>query len=370
MDDTSQAVTTEDIQQTTDLPAKASPRPRLIWISVLNVVACVCVVVLHCSNGFFDGPSSPDYPGMAFVHATFYWPVPVFLMISGATLMNYRERMSTREYALRRWDRVGIPFLFWSVVAVVYWYLVAWQAGKNWQVFDPVKIIVSIERGDTNYYYWFFPALFSAYLLIVMLSSIEKKVRLRVLTFVAIVGVAYQAINHSILPILGYSTYSWWQMPVESIMLYPVIGYLCISIDFTRAQRIVIYALGIAGWLVHLWSLWVLSVDLGHITSVFSSYDNVCAITQAAAVFVAFRYIPWDKLCDKFPKFVPAIEWLSSCSFGVYLVQYYVMDRIGEYLPGVFVGWKLIVLGFIPAYLLSLLVVAIIKRIPYLRRVV
>ena len=353
-----------------EAPKAAPARPRLIWISVLNVVACVCVVILHCSNGFFDGPGSEYYFPTAFVHATFYWPVPVFLMISGATLMNYRERMSTREYLERRWRRVGIPFLFWSVVAVIYWYLVAWYMGENWQVFDPIKIIVSIGRGDVNIYYWFFPALFSAYLLIIMLSAIEKPLRVRVLAFVAALGIVYQLLNVSVLPLLGYSSESDWAMPVAGLMLYPVLGYLCVTIDFTRRQRIAIYAIGIAGWLVHLWSLWVLSVDLGRITGVLSSYDNITAITQAVAVFVAFRYIPWERLCGKFPSFAPRIDWLSSCSFGIYLVQYYVMDRIGEYLPGFFVGWRLILFGFIPAYLLSLLVVAIIKKIPVLRNVV
>ena len=363
------AVAAASAPETAPAPEVAK-RPRLTWISALNVFACVCVVILHCANGFFDGPGSEFYFPTAFVHATFYWPVPVFLMISGATLMDYRERMSTREYLGRRWRRVGIPFLFWSVMAVIYWYLVAWHMGKDWQVFDPIKIFVSIERGDVNIYYWFFPALFSAYLLIVMLSAIEKRLRVRVLAFVAAIGVVYQLLNHTVLPLLGYSTTSWWDVPVAGLMLYPVIGYLCVAIDFTRKQRMAIYALGIAGWLLHLWSLWVYCVDLGRISDLFSSYDNITAITQAAAVFVAFRYLPWERLCASFPSFARRIDWLSGCSFGIYLVQYYVMDRIGEYLPGVFVGWRLILFGFIPSYLLSLAIVAIIKKIPVLRRVV
>ena len=46
------------------------------------------------------------------------------------------------------------------------------------------------------------------------------------------------------------------------------------------------------------------------------------------------------------------------------------MDRIGEFFPGVFSGYVLIVFGFIPAYLISLAIVALIKRIPVLNRVV
>ena len=350
--------------------AASAKRPRLTWINALNVFACVCVVVLHCSNAFFDGPESKLWYPLAFVHATFYWPVPVFLMITGATLMDYRDRMSTSEYLSRRWRRVGIPFLFWSVVAVVYWYLVAWHMGEDWQVFDPIRIVVAIVNGDVNAYYWFFPTLFSAYLSIVVLSAINKPIRLRVLGFLAILGILSQLLSLTVMPILGYSSSSDWRLPIVGYMLYPVIGYLCVNIDFSRRQRILIYIAGIAGWLIHLWSLWVLSTEKGYIVDVFSAYTNVCAITQAAAVFVAFRYLPWERICAKFPSFASRIDWLSGCSFGIYLVQYYVMDRIGEYLPGVFVGWRLIVLGFIPSYLLSLALVAIIRRIPVLRRVV
>lgn len=358
------------VAESGDATASAAARPRLTWVSALNVFACICVVILHCSNEFFDGPDTHYWYPLSFVHATFFWPVPVFLMISGAMLMDYRDRMSTCEYVKHRWRRVGIPFLFWSVIAVIYWYLVAWYTGKDWQVFDPISIIVAIERGKTNYYYWFFPVLFSAYLFIIVLSAIKKPLRVRVLGFLAGLGVLSQTLRLTVLPILGYSSGSDWSLPIVGFMLYPVLGYLCFAIDFTPRQRIGIYVAGIAGWLLHLWSLWVLSKDMGYIVGVFSSYTNVCAITQAAAVFVAFRYLPWDRLCAKLPSFASRIDWLSGCSFGIYLVQYYVMDRIGEYLPGVFVGWRLIVLGFIPSYLLSLALVAIIKQIPVLKRVV
>ena len=350
--------------------ATAPAHPRLTWISALNVCACVCVCILHCSNSFFDGPSGELWYPTAVVHATFYWPVPVFLMISGATLMGYRKRMDTREYFRRRWNRVGIPFLFWSVFAVVFWYLVRINNGSDWQVFDPVAILVYIGRGSVNIYYWFFPALFSAYLLIVLLSAIEEPLRTRLLGWAAVIGIIFETLNQSVLPLLGYGTSTWWMPPIASLMIYPVIGYLCATIDFTRKQRIGIYALGTAGWLVHLWSLVVLSTAKGHVQDYFSAYDNVCAITQAAAVFVAFRHIPWERICERFPNFASRIDWLSGCSFGVYLIQYYVMIVIGDIMPGVFVGWRLVVLGFIPTYLFSLGIVALIKRIPALKRIV
>ena len=346
-------------------------RPRLTWINALNVAACLSVVILHCSNSFFFGPGWTYYTDAAFVHATFYWPVPIFLMISGATLMDYRNRMGTKEYARRRWQRVGIPFLFWSCVAILFWYFTRWYYHQNWRVFNLVSIIVNIVRGKACDYYWFFPALFSVYLLIVMLSAIDEPLRKRILTFVAVIGVVYQTFYRTIMPLLGYSSSSDWVMPIAGIMLYPVIGYLLFTTDFTRKQRIAIYVAGVAGWLVHLWSLWVMCARTGHISTIYSSYDNICAFTQAAAVFVAFKYIPWDKLTARFPAVDAVITWLSGCTFGVYLVQYFVAYSLGLIWPAAFTaGIIYIRFGFFAVYPISLGIVALIKKIPYLNRVV
>lgn len=65
---------------------------RLIWIDVLNIVACAGVLLLHCTNGQVHGfsgtPSADWYIGLT-THSFFLWPVDVFFMISGFTLVNH-----------------------------------------------------------------------------------------------------------------------------------------------------------------------------------------------------------------------------------------------------------------------------------------
>ena len=50
------------------------------------------------------------------VEVGFYWAVPIFLMLSGATLMNYREKYSTKTFFSKRLSRVVFPWIFWSFV--------------------------------------------------------------------------------------------------------------------------------------------------------------------------------------------------------------------------------------------------------------
>lgn len=63
---------------------------RLVWIDVLNIVACAGVLLLHCTNGQVHGfsgtPSLDWYIGLT-THSFFLWPVDVFFMISGFTLV-------------------------------------------------------------------------------------------------------------------------------------------------------------------------------------------------------------------------------------------------------------------------------------------
>lgn len=67
-------------------------KERLVWIDVLNIVACAGVLLLHCTNaqvhGFSGTPSADWFIGLT-THSFFLWPVNVFFMISGFTLTSH-----------------------------------------------------------------------------------------------------------------------------------------------------------------------------------------------------------------------------------------------------------------------------------------
>ena len=88
-----------------------------LYISVLNCIACLGVIFLHANIIFWGHPTGFLWTSANFIETFFYWPVPVFFMISGATLMNYRKRYSTIEFLKKRISKTVVPFLFWSIVA-------------------------------------------------------------------------------------------------------------------------------------------------------------------------------------------------------------------------------------------------------------
>ncbi len=95
-------------------------KKRILYYDMLNIAACIAVIALH-HNGLvhvFTGDSV--WKECLAAEVGFYWAVPVFLMLSGATLMGYREKYSTKVFFKKRLMRVVLPWLFWSVFFLIW----------------------------------------------------------------------------------------------------------------------------------------------------------------------------------------------------------------------------------------------------------
>ena len=84
----------------------------VFYFNVLNVIACVAVIMLHCNSCFWLGPSAGEeiWITSTFIESLMYWAVPVFYMLTGAKLMDYREHMTTKEYFKKRVKKRLFPF--------------------------------------------------------------------------------------------------------------------------------------------------------------------------------------------------------------------------------------------------------------------
>lgn len=53
-----------------------------------------------------------------FIEALFYFAVPVFFMLTGATLINYRKRYGTGTFFKKRLLKTLVPFIIWSIIGI------------------------------------------------------------------------------------------------------------------------------------------------------------------------------------------------------------------------------------------------------------
>lgn len=71
---------------------------KKLYISVINVIACLGVVILHANGIFWQHPSGLLWISANFLETFFYWSVPLFFMITGVTLIDYNKRYSTTVF--------------------------------------------------------------------------------------------------------------------------------------------------------------------------------------------------------------------------------------------------------------------------------
>ena len=93
---------------------------RIVYFDILNILAILAVVAMHCNGIVHGNPRIRAWNTSLIVDCIFYWAVPIFLMLSGATLMKYRERYDTKNFFKKRFLKVFIPLCFWSII-MLFW---------------------------------------------------------------------------------------------------------------------------------------------------------------------------------------------------------------------------------------------------------
>lgn len=327
------------------------------YLSLLSVISALAVVILH-TNGCFWKYSSERYWFTAnIIECVMYFAVPVFFMISGATLIEYRKRYSTKEFFQKRIRKTLIPFLCFSIIGLFYQLYMGYIQVSDLNFWTVIDGILNVKYNET---YWFFISLFSVYLCIPILAGISDEIRQTTFKYLAIVCFLF----NTVLP------YIFFYLPVQypggltvrigsSYLFYIIVGYLLHTNDFTKKQRIIIYFLGILGLFTHMYGTYHLSTAAGTIIKTYKGYTNLPTVLYSVAVFVLAKNLSLPKWLYK------AVNFLAPYTFSIYLLHWYFIDYaettllVNEYS----ILWRLC--GFLPIALICIGITALIRKIPF-----
>lgn len=346
-------------------------RHYVAYFDLLNILACFSVVVLHVNGTVHTFSYEPYWISAMFLESTFYPAVPIFLMLSGATLMDYRDRYNTKTFLLRRFTRTVIPFLFWSLVAIAWHIVVVKDQGLDW-VNTPQKLIDNILNSRAMSIYWFFPGLFAIYLALPVLSLIPKSVRLgKKGCFPYMIGVSF--LLSIVFPLLGKLCSFRWNsslcLPVAGgFVIFVLLGYLLSQRELPARQRYALYFAGFFGWLLYFGGTILFSYRTGTFDSTFKGYLGVTGVFMGAAIFELFHAASQKGHFQFSEKTIQLIKTVSGSSFGVYLLHIYWRDILIHLFAIDTTSYIWRFLGPFPVYLLTLLLVLLLKQVPGLRR--
>lgn len=348
-------------------------KERLVWIDVLNIVACAGVLLLHCTNGQVHGfsgtPSADWYIGLT-THSFVLWPVDVFFMISGFTLI--RKSLLTNDNNLggvkrfygRRLKRLAVPLLSWNVLYMLLHFASAYSKGET---FEPISEVVrKFALFDYNGFMWFFVPLLLIYLSMPFFAIFVLNADRRLLRLFLVIGLAMSFIPPLDADFRTRENLENFYLMGSRFLYFIVAGYYIGHFEISLKTRRRIYTCAVASAAVMFVGTMSLTLYYPEHYRYFLSYTNFPCTITAMGVFTYFKYHDWQKTLTRLRIRKAFMAQYSGFSLGIYLIQGAWFAIIGHFN----VCDNHILLKFVLMYVLCICSVWMMKRIPAVRKMV
>lgn len=316
---------------------------RQIYISLARVLCAFAVVTIHANDCFKEFNIEGCWGIANAIETGLFFAVPVFMMITGATLMDYSERYSTKEYFIKRIQKTVIPYFVWCAISV-------------------------ILNVNTFLVYYFFINLFGVYLCIPLFSFIRAEYKEKVINYVVIIS----AIFNYFIPFIYEITKnpSGLTIPFDianGYLIYALIGYLISKRDISLPIRLISYVISIVGFILSITGTYYGAIQAGELIETFRKYTNLPCLMASVGVFILIKEIG-NKINNE--KAIHLIEWLSGYTFPIYLIHFFIIELFMEEAFGEYVHlltYKLTTPFF--TIMISIGIAWVIRKIPVIRRI-
>jgi len=336
---------------------------RIIYFDILNILACVCVIFLHMNGIVHQYTQMRAWKTALIFEVACYWAVPVFIMLSGATLLKYKEKYDTKTFFKKRFIKILIPWIVWSLISYII-------KNQNMNLFQFVKDFMYCK---IEYVYWFIPLTLYLYCIIPILTVFTEKEEYRkILKAIVLFIFIFRAIIYPICVIFDkpFPAVLDYFLNNNGYIMFLILGYLLSTTQLPKRSRIIIYILGIASAIFRYIYTYYFSTRESALNGDLFDYCSAVSVLLAMAVFVFIKNINWKKIIDKLHIKAGTLSKLSNCSFGVYLIHILIMTQLTDKLKLNIYSIEYRTLGAILLYIICVGIVCIIKKIPILKKIV
>lgn len=339
---------------------------RILYFDLLNIAASFCVVAMHCNGLAHHYSNSLAWKQSMLVEVLAYWAVPVFFMLSGATLLNYREKYSTSVFIKKRVVKTLLPFFAWSMIACVYKCVIGVIDIRHLPLNEFISMLVKSRFENI---YWFFIPLFAVYMSIPVLSCLIKEYEKMLWYMFAMGGITILVFPFFFrLCKIEYNQDLMFPL-TGGYVLFAIEGYLLAKTELSKRVRIGIYLAGIIGAVSRYAGTIYFSEKHHETNMMFWDYLNWPAALLATAVFVFFKYHDW-KFFEEKEYLRKIVSQLSSASFGVYLIHIFIIHILWDFFKSNLDRWQWRTFGVIFIYVTALMITKILQQIPVVKKII
>lgn len=272
--------------------------------------------------------------------------------------------MTLKLFFKKRLLKVIIPLIIWSII----YFIINFFKGKfsiNDLSFKFVFEYFFLVK--TNPIFWFFVVIIGIYLAIPVISLIPQETRRKAFLYIIIITFVFNQFLPDLLYHLNLNynydlkfplTYSGW-------ISFIFIGYYIDKYEIVKKHRVIIYVLGIIGFLTMVVPTIFISYHKNESCSWFDEYYDAPCVLYSASVFLFFK----SKINNNqiVTKIMPFFNFVASTTLGIYVLHIAIRDFLRYFYTYSYFGMNLVLT--LSILTICFIVVKIVQKIPGLRHI-
>ncbi|MCR4942456.1 MAG: acyltransferase family protein [Campylobacter sp.] len=346
---------------------------RIFYPDFLRVVAIFAVIILHIcyANWNFFAADTFAWQVLNFYDGLTRWCVPVFFMLSGMFLLDFRRygddvSENFKRICKRNISRVALALVFWSI-------FYTYESMLLNHDFDPNPLrIFDMFFTCTMYHLWFLYVIIGLYILApflqLLVKNLSKKDFELLLIILAIFCCAYDFINVILKYFTAKTLHFRYNLPEFSgYLLYFLAGFYFANFEISQKAKRNLYILFFVGLFVTIVLNSLFALNHEKTKAFFYEYRLINVMFVSFGIFIFCKDF-FSKISIN-TKFRTLINRLTSLSFGIYLLHVGILDILVQFFKSLHPLF-MVPLFSVLIFVLSALLAFVISKIPLLNKTI
>lgn len=334
----------------------------------MRAIATIAVVLLHvASNNWYGYVGTFNWNCFTIYLSLARFAVPLFVMISGVLFLNEDYKLNVKRLYRHNIFRLLVFLLFWGLAYQLYHMISAVGGFKIEMLWDAVK---AVAKGETQTHLWYIYMIIGLYIICPIAKGFTENATKRQLEYFLLVSfifncvlTAFQGSSNKLINILTINMSKLGVTLVSGYICYFILGFYLNKYPLEKKLRALVTYGGGVMMLLTIGLTYFKSVSDNSCIEKYLGYTMPNVFIMSAAIFILIHGMKSSskilyRVLDKIAEFSLGI-------YGIHMIFVFILWKIGIdtfILPGIISVpiITILVLG------LSMIAVAIIKKIPYL----
>lgn len=352
---------------------------RYDYIDLIRAISCILVVLVHVSASDLEKIPYHSYQWSIaeIMNCLGINGVPLFFMISGALALNKNTVCVVKRLIGNKVIKLLLAYFFTCFFYNLVPFVRGWVPVEGYYLKE--YLIEGTIYGTGMYHIWFIPTMISVYLLIPILKEAfsNQKTCEYFLVLFLIAGVLIPTIQLFDIPgpinrLLTHVEGYYFIDILTGYIGYFVLGHYLHSyctFEMNNKRRIIIGLMAGIGILLTYAGCLINTITRGTFSSLFNTPFSINAMISCVSIFLLLRALGTHITNKTINKMV---QWISAYSLGIYLFHPFVLNTFGaitneNYIPIYCVS---LVVRLAATLIITCIIVYILKKIPYLNRII